>query len=159
MERDHTQVRCASNIRRRIFTSCRSERVSCVRGCDNSREAGLQARRRHAMTISTGPSAFARLRMCGIAALLASGLLSGCGTLPTPADRQVSSTPQASAQSPLVKIAQDSSPAPTLTGFRLMPLGFYSLDARIQLARRARSSLDVQYYLIQNDRTGRLLMR
>jgi len=40
-----------------------------------------------------------------------------------------------------------------------MPLGFYSLDARIQLARRARYSLDVQYYLIQNDRTGRLLMR
>ena len=53
----------------------------------------------------------------------------------------------------------DSSPAPTLTGFRLMPLGFYSLDARIQLARRARYSLDVQYYLIQDDRTGRLLMR
>ena len=44
-------------------------------------------------------------------------------------------------------------------GFRLMPLGVYSLDARIQLARRARYSLDVQYYLIQNDRTGRLLMR
>jgi putative cardiolipin synthase len=40
-----------------------------------------------------------------------------------------------------------------------MPLGFYSLDARIQLARRARNSLDVQYYLIQDDRTGRLLMR
>jgi phosphatidylserine/phosphatidylglycerophosphate/cardiolipin synthase-like enzyme len=40
-----------------------------------------------------------------------------------------------------------------------MPLGFYALDARIQLARRARQSLDVQYYLIQNDRTGRLLMR
>ena len=40
-----------------------------------------------------------------------------------------------------------------------MPLGFYSLDARIHLARRARYSLDVQYYLIQNDRTGRLLMR
>ena len=46
-----------------------------------------------------------------------------------------------------------------MTGFRLMPLGFYSLDARIQLARRARYSLDVQYYLIQDDRTGRLLMR
>jgi len=40
-----------------------------------------------------------------------------------------------------------------------MPLGVYSLDARVQLARRARYSLDVQYYLIQNDRTGRLLMR
>jgi putative cardiolipin synthase len=40
-----------------------------------------------------------------------------------------------------------------------LPYGFYSLDARIQLARRARDSLDVQCYLIQNDRTGRLLMR
>ena len=37
--------------------------------------------------------------------------------------------------------------------------GYYSLDARIELVRRARYSLDVQYYLIQNDRTGRLLMR
>lgn len=40
-----------------------------------------------------------------------------------------------------------------------MPGGFYSLDARIELVRRAHYSLDVQYYLIQNDRTGRLLMR
>src|SRR5947199_5989384 len=40
-----------------------------------------------------------------------------------------------------------------------MPLGVYSLDARVQLARRARYSLDLQYYLIQNDSTGRLLMR
>lgn len=40
-----------------------------------------------------------------------------------------------------------------------MPQGLFSLDARVRLARRARHSLDVQYYLIQNDRTGRLLMR
>jgi putative cardiolipin synthase len=40
-----------------------------------------------------------------------------------------------------------------------MPLGLYSLDARIELIRRARSSLDVQYYLIQGDRSGRLFMR
>jgi cardiolipin synthase C len=40
-----------------------------------------------------------------------------------------------------------------------MPLGLYSLDARIELIRRARSSLDVQYYLIQDDRSGRLFMR
>ena len=37
--------------------------------------------------------------------------------------------------------------------------GYYSLDARIELMRRARDSLDVQYYLIENDRTGRLFMR
>ena len=92
-------------------------------------------------------------------ALLAAVLLAACGALPVQGDRPYSPALQPSADSPLVRIAADSSPAPTLTGFRLMPLGFYSLDARVQLARRARYSLDVQYYLIQNDRTGRLLMR
>jgi len=90
---------------------------------------------------------------------MASVLLSACGALPTLADRPLSSAQPPSADSPLVRIARDSSPAPTLSGFRLMPLGFYSLDARIQLARRARSTLDVQYYQIADDRTGRLMMR
>ena len=40
-----------------------------------------------------------------------------------------------------------------------MPEAYYSLDVRIELVRRARDSLDVQYYLIENDRSGRLLMR
>ena len=98
-------------------------------------------------------------RLRGCAVLLMTVLLSACGTLPTHVERPYSPALQPSADSPLVRIAQDSSPAPTLTGFRLMPEGFYSLDARIQLVRRARYSLDVQYYLIQDDRTGRLLMR
>jgi cardiolipin synthase C len=91
--------------------------------------------------------------------LLVSVLLSACGVLPTQVDRPFSPARAPSADSPLVRIAQDSSPAPTLTGFRLMPDGFYSLDARVQLVRRASDSLDLQYYLIQDDRTGRLLMR
>ena len=111
------------------------------------------------MTIFIPTSAFAVSRLRRSLALLVSLLLSACGALPTQVDRPFSPAQQASADSPLVRIAQDSSPAPTLTGFRLMPEGFYSLDARIQLARRARDSLDVQYYLIQDDRTGRLLMR
>src|SRR5512132_2702754 len=93
------------------------------------------------------------------ALLLVSVLLSACGALPTQVDRPFSPARQASPDSPLVRIAQDSSPAPTLTGFRLLPDGFYSLDARIQLVRRATDSLDIQYYLIEDDRTGRLLMR
>jgi len=115
--------------------------------------------RKRAMTISNGTSVFIVSWARGSAALLVSVLLSACGTLPTQVDRPFSPAQQPSADSPLVRIAQDSSPAPALTGFRLLPDGFYSLDARIQLARRARHSLDVQYYLIQDDRTGRLLMR
>ena len=110
------------------------------------------------MTVFIPTSALQVSRFRGSAVLLAV-LLSACGALPTQVDRPFSSARQPSADSPLVRIAQDSSPAPTLTGFRLMPDGFYSLDARIQLVRRARDSLDVQYYLIQDDRTGRLLMR
>jgi cardiolipin synthase C len=98
-------------------------------------------------------------RLLGFIAVLATVLLSACGTLQPQVDRPFSPARQASVNSPLTRIAQDSSPAPALTGFRLLPDGFYSLDARIQLARRARDSLDVQYYLIQHDRTGRLLMR
>jgi len=111
------------------------------------------------MTFSIPTSAFVALRHRVFVAVLASVLLSACGVLPTQVDRPFSAAQQPSAGSPLVWIAQDSSPAPTLTGFRLMPDGFYSLDARIQLVSRARDSLDVQYYLIQDDRTGRLLMR
>jgi cardiolipin synthase C len=111
------------------------------------------------MTFSIPTSAFVASRHRGFVAVLASVLLSACGVLPTQVDRPFSPARQPSADSPLVQIAQNSSPEPTLTGFRLLPDGFYSLDTRIQLVRRAHDSLDVQYYLIQDDRTGRLLMR
>ncbi|TMH17593.1 MAG: phospholipase D family protein [Betaproteobacteria bacterium] len=111
------------------------------------------------MTISIQPSAFIVSRLRGVIALLMAVVLSACGSLPMRTEQPFSPALKPSSESPLVRIAQDSSPGPELTGFRLMPLGVYSLDARIQLARRARYSLDLQYYLIQNDRTGRLLMR
>jgi putative cardiolipin synthase len=111
------------------------------------------------MTILISTSAFIVSWLRGSIVLLVSVLLSACGVLPTQVDRPFSPAQHASADSPLVLIAKDSSPEPTLTGFRLLPDGFYSLDARIQLVRRARDSLDVQYYLIQDDRSGRLLMR
>ena len=43
---------------------------------------------------------------------------------------------KAAPDSELVKIAERSRPAPELTGFRLMPLGSYALDTRVQLAKR-----------------------
>ncbi|HEV8364443.1 MAG TPA: phospholipase D-like domain-containing protein, partial [Gemmatimonadaceae bacterium] len=92
-------------------------------------------------------------------ALLASLLVAACGALPTRPDVPASRALLASPDSPLARVAHDSTPSQSLSGFRLMAGGYYSLDARIELVRRARESLDVQYYLIQNDRTGRLLMR
>ena len=99
------------------------------------------------------------LRFGTLLALLLSGLLAACGALPPQVEQSASHALSPSAESPLVRIARDSTPTPSLSGFRLMPQAYYSLDVRIELARRARYSLDVQYYLIQNDRSGRLLMR
>jgi len=42
---------------------------------------------------------------------------------------------------------------------RLLPMAQFALDARLELIRRAQSSIDVQYYLVQNDKTGRYLLR
>ena len=85
--------------------------------------------------------------------------VAGCGMLPPLPERSPTTALEAASDSELVKIAERSRPAPDLSGFRLMPLGSYALDTRVQLAGRAKHSLDVQYYLIQNDMTGRLLMR
>ncbi len=59
----------------------------------------------------------------------------------------------------LGRLASSYSPGELKSGFRLMPLGNFSLDARIQLARRAEVSLDVQYYHVENDESGRWLLR
>src|SRR5207248_8062812 len=92
------------------------------------------------------------------AALLA--LLGGCTSLPA-VDRQAiaSSAIGMSPATALGRMAQASTPAPNLSGFRLMPLGTFSYDTRLQLARRAEVSLDVQYYHFENDESGRFLLR
>ena len=104
----------------------------------------------------SGPS---RLIGFSVSALLAASLLAGCGALPQREDVPLSAASVPSQDSPLVRMAEASVPAQELTGVRLMPHAAYSLDARIELIRRATHSLDIQYYLIANDRTGRLLMR
>jgi putative cardiolipin synthase len=86
-------------------------------------------------------------------------LLTACGTLPQQVERTRSSALAPSTDSALARIASDSLPEAGLTGFRLLPLGPYSLEARIELARRAHDSIDAQYYLVANDRTGRFFMR
>ncbi len=86
-------------------------------------------------------------------------LLTGCGSLPPNVGKVDSVALPPDPQSPLVQIAARSTPDPVLTGMRLLPIGAFSLDTRVQLANRATRSLDVQYYHFENDATGRLLMK
>ena len=94
-------------------------------------------------------------------AFVLSMLLVGCGSLPSidRGENFLSDAIAASAQTTLGRIALDSIPAPELSGFRLMPLGTFSLDTRLQLIRRAEVSLDIQYYHLEQDDVGRYFMR
>ncbi len=87
--------------------------------------------------------------------------LGGCATALPTVDREAiaSVAIDASPATTLGRIAQESLPEPGLSGFRLMPLGTFSFDTRIELAKRAQATLDVQYYHIENDETGRWLLR
>ena len=107
---------------------------------------------------STRGAGLAQVGQALLAPLLSASLLGGCGALPTRGPAPSSDALAPSTASALVRLAQASSPGPELSGFRLMPNGFYALDARLELARRAQRSLDVQYYHVHNDGTGRLLM-
>jgi putative cardiolipin synthase len=104
-----------------------------------------------------GPAGWRRLA-AGVA-VAASTLLAACGSLPVNVGKTDSGALLPDPESPLVRIVRDSTPSPEQTGVRLLPLGAYSLDTRIQLAQRATRSLDVQYYVLENDPTGRLLMK
>ena len=108
---------------------------------------------------SSEPTTVSALMRVVLAALLLA-LLGACSSLPV-IDREViaSEAIPLDAKTTLGGIAQRSMPTPDLSGFRLMPLGLFSLDTRVQLARRAEVSLDVQYYHFENDETGRWLLR
>ncbi|WP_176801261.1 phospholipase D family protein [Variovorax sp. EL159] len=86
-------------------------------------------------------------------------LLAACSSLPP----QVPSAPTSAiadyAQTPLATITQKVLPTDGRSGFQLQPYGPNSFATRIELTRLAARSLDVQYYLLQGDNTGRTLMR
>ena len=94
-----------------------------------------------------------------LAAVSLALLLSGCASLPDKVDRAPSKAQAATTDTPLGRIAKASTADPEQSGFRLMPTGQFALQARLELARRAQRTLDVQYYQIHDDRTGRYLLR
>jgi putative cardiolipin synthase len=124
-----------------------------------------------ARTIDSGQYEHARLRWmqetnrkrlgtfwrCGVLGLAI--LASGCASLPTDVTRTPSSAFPPANETTLGKIATNSSPDAELSGFRLMPSANYALSTRVKLARRAERSIDIQYYELQNDETGRYILR
>ena len=97
-------------------------------------------------------------------ALLALLVVTGCATLSDEGPRSYSTAlPAPVATSPVAgldRIAAASLAAAPAghSGFRWL-LGSGALDARVFLLRNAQRSLDLQYYHLHDDRTGRLVLR
>lgn len=95
--------------------------------------------------------------------IAAFSLLAGCAVLPAPIPNPPSHAIGNVAATSLGQMAEAAreraSAPPGRSGFRPLPEGEFALDARMALARHAERSLDVQYYLIQNDPVGRRLLR
>ncbi len=88
-------------------------------------------------------------------------LLAGCATLPPGSDypRPVSTALTRPEQTRLGhQLAAAKAEHPGTSGFKLLPVGTDSFLLRMELAAAAERTLDVQYFLIQSDDTGQLLI-
>jgi putative cardiolipin synthase len=103
------------------------------------------------------------IRTRAVLALLCLALAAGCATRPPASDypREASSAMSASDASatPLgVALAAPEAAHPDESGFRLLATGTDSLQMRVALARAATKTLDMQYYIANEDTTGKLLL-
>ena len=96
------------------------------------------------------------MRVC---LLLLLGIAAGCATLPPPIQKPHVEAIPASPETELGRVAAQNDPGGGLSAFRPLPLSSFAMDARLTLVRAAQRSLDVQYYLLQNDVTGHALTR
>jgi putative cardiolipin synthase len=113
------------------------------------------------MTALVDFTASALARWAGRVSLGALIVLAGCASLPEPVARAQSQAATDVAATPLARAALQATPDDQrhLSGLRLLPDGPEAFSTRIALARAARKSLDVQYYLIVPDDSGRQFLR
>jgi putative cardiolipin synthase len=103
-------------------------------------------------------STSARLILLGIGLV---SLLAGCASLP-PGSNYPKTTSSALTRSEQTRLGLQMAAAkaahPGTSGFRLLPVGIDSFLLRMEMAEAAARTLDVQYFLIQSDDTGQLLI-
>ena len=89
--------------------------------------------------------------------LLLLGLLSGCATSLPSHDLPPSYTLEVREDNAIAQYVRSRQPTASSSGFVLLQSGADALAARLQLIEGAQQSLDLQYYIYNQDRTGALV--
>lgn len=98
-------------------------------------------------------------RLARLAMACGSVLLGACAVLPPTVERTPSQAIPMTSATALGAMAIASSPHDARSGFRLLPDPDLAFNARVELLARAEQSLDVQYYEILDDESGRHVLR
>jgi putative cardiolipin synthase len=93
-----------------------------------------------------------------LAVLVAALALQGCASL-AELQKIPSTALPAAPGSPLAALLPADLTPGSGSAFRPLAFSSYSMDARLTLIREARESLDIQYYLLADDLTGRAFLR
>jgi phosphatidylserine/phosphatidylglycerophosphate/cardiolipin synthase-like enzyme len=99
------------------------------------------------------------MRSGAIALLVLLSGLAGCASLPLHVVRAQSVALEPAADTRLGKLVAANAVPGDLSGIRLLASGEEALQSLIALADRAERTLDIQYYIIEQDASSRLLLR
>jgi putative cardiolipin synthase len=110
------------------------------------------------MQISAIPFGILRT-LIRLAAIVSMMVLVGCAQLPTSVERPESRALLSPEGTTLGAIAKASVSGPDVSGFQLLPIAYFALEARLKLADMAERTIDVQYYLLQDDVVGKTLLQ
>ncbi len=94
-----------------------------------------------------------------IIAITVCGFLSGCATLPRDYPRAISTAHDRPLETALERdLARLAAPYAEKSGFYIIDSGLEAFEARATLIKKAGKTLDLQYYIVNADVTGKILM-
>lgn len=99
------------------------------------------------------------MRKSWIGALAVAFALTGCATLPRQVHKYRSEALTDPTSTALGRIVANCKSGPNLSGVRLLASGDEALASLIALADHAERTLDIQYYIIQQDDSARILLQ
>jgi len=100
-------------------------------------------------------------RACGlrIAVGLVAAVLAGCGSLPPKSPLPAAAERPSTHDTAFSQIAKASLTVGQSSAFRLLPEASHALETRMHLIARAERTLDVQYYFVGDDVSGRAFLQ